>query len=71
LSGVHDRRFPSPRFATTILPRPYPATLERFRAKWISVRVKKTRQNKNPEHDPEKGTRVSRLIKSGLSRHRP
>jgi hypothetical protein len=23
--------------------------LERFRAKWIPVRVKKTRQNKNPE----------------------
>jgi hypothetical protein len=23
--------------------------LERFRAKWIPVRVKKTRQNRNPE----------------------
>jgi hypothetical protein len=27
----------------------HPARLERFRAKWIPVRVKKTRQDKNPE----------------------
>jgi hypothetical protein len=31
------------------------ASLERFQAKWIPVRVKKTRQNKKMElHDPQK-----------------
>jgi hypothetical protein len=38
--------------------------IERFRAKWIPVRVKKTRQNKKMEHDP-KSNRIMLQIPDG------
>jgi hypothetical protein len=45
---------------------------ERFRAKWMPVRVKKTRQNKKPEHDGLRSCsdrhKISKRSIAGLSK---